>query len=179
MMDGMMDGMIEMRVSQLTIDPLSELPILILSDVEGRHLVPIWIGAAEAAAIAAELGQVTHARPMTHDLMAALLRATAAELHRVEVHDVQNGTYFASIVLGTGGKIQRVDARPSDAVALAIRLGTPIWVARKVLGETCELGPTARPQRSLTPAVERLAQVAPHVEPLEAIAEEDFGKWKM
>jgi bifunctional DNase/RNase len=126
--------MVDMKVSGLTIDPLTNMPILVLKDHEGRQAVPIWIGLIEASAIATELERIQLARPMTHDLMHNLLGCVGARVERVEVHDLRDKTFYASIVLlHPDGRSIAIDSRPSDAIALALRAEAPIRVAKKVI----------------------------------------------
>jgi bifunctional DNase/RNase len=126
--------MVDMKVSGLTMDPLTNMPILVLKDKDGRHAVPIWIGLVEASAIATELERVRLSRPMTHDLLHNILGHMGARLDRIEIADLRDSTFYASLFLqcGDGREIQ-VDARPSDAIALALRAGAAIRVAKKVI----------------------------------------------
>src|SRR4051794_34341201 len=99
------DGaMIEMKVSSLTVDPFTNTPILVLKDVAGRQSIPIWIGLVEASAIATELEEIRLDRPMTHDLMKTILGLCSAKVERIEIHDVKNDTFFATIYLRQGDK---------------------------------------------------------------------------
>jgi len=124
--------MIEMKVSALSMDPFTNMPILLLKDETGQHALPIWVGLIEASAIVTELEEIHLARPMTHDLIRDILGKVGAHVDRVEVTDVHEDTFFAQIHLRTecAGKTKRfsVDARPSDAIALALRTGAPILV---------------------------------------------------
>lgn len=157
--------LIEMKVASLTVDPFSDLPVLILRDAEGRSL-PLWIGKVEASAIAAELESIQLDRPMTHDLMNTILGQCAITVDRVEVHDLKNSTFFATLFLRRpDGEKLAVDARPSDAIALAMRARAPIFVAKKVLDK-------ARKQHGDEPPVAQ-------TEILAGLNERVFGKWKM
>jgi bifunctional DNase/RNase len=125
---------IEMKVSSLSFDPFTETPIVILRDGTGRHSLPLWIAHPEASSIAAELEGVRLDRPMTHDLLKSVLAVLGAKVHCVEIHDVRQGTFFATLHLTSGGGVEAaLDARPSDAIALALRTGAPIYVTKKVL----------------------------------------------
>ena len=124
---------VEMKVSGLAIDPFTNMPILILKDLQGRDAVPIWIGLIEASAIATELEKIELSRPMTHDLMKTILCAVGVSVVRVEVTDLRDNTFYASILLARDGHNFAVDSRPSDAIALALRTGCAITVARKVI----------------------------------------------
>ena len=119
---------IEMKVSGLTMDPITNTPIVILKDLEEKKAIPIWIGIFEASAIATEIEKITFSRPMTHDLLNEILKVLKAEVMRVEIHDLRNNTFFANIQLLTDGNVIVVDARPSDAIAIALRAGAPIFV---------------------------------------------------
>jgi bifunctional DNase/RNase len=126
--------MVEMKVSGLTMDPLTNMPILVLKDETGSQVVPIWIGLIEASAIATELERIQLARPMTHDLLHQMLTRLSVRVDRVEVTDVRDSTFFASIFLvGPTREPIEIDSRPSDAVALALRAGAPILVAKRVI----------------------------------------------
>ncbi len=125
--------LIEMKVASLTVDPFTNMPILILRDGAGQTL-PIWIGMGEASAIATELERIQLDRPMTHDLMKTILGLCAIQVERVEVHDLRNETFFATLFLvRPDGSRLAIDARPSDAIALAMRARAPIFVATKVV----------------------------------------------
>ena len=124
---------IEMRVSGLTMDPITNTPIVILKDLEEKKAIPIWIGIFEASAIATEIEKITFSRPMTHDLLNDIVKLLNAEVVRVEIHDLRNNTFFANIHLLRDGKLIVVDARPSDAIAIALRAGAQIFVDEKVI----------------------------------------------
>src|SRR4030042_6253635 len=119
----------EMTVSGLTIDPFTNSPIMILKDVDSDKAVPIWIGLLEATAIASELENIKFSRPMTHDLLKNIIDAMNIQVTRVEVCDLRDNTYFAIIYLNREGQEISIDARPSDAIALALRTKVPIFVA--------------------------------------------------
>src|SRR5258707_6124372 len=117
-------SLVEMRVDQLTTDPLTNMPILILKDESGEESLPIWIGLLEASAIATELEKVALDRPMTHDLLKNLIAESGLKVQCVEIHDVKENTFYACIRLsGPRKKEITLDARPSDAIALALRTG--------------------------------------------------------
>ncbi len=125
---------IEMTVTKLLVDPVTDMPMVVLSDKRGREL-PIWIGVAEATAIAAEMEKIVLERPMTHDLMKSLVEACSAKLERVEITAVKEGTYFSILRLIDGSAEHVLDCRPSDGIALALRMRRPIHVAKKVLDQ--------------------------------------------
>jgi len=117
----------------LILDPASEAPVVILRQVGGSLLLPIWIGPFEANAIAIAVEGISVPRPLTHDLLGATIRQLGASVERVEIHDLREGTFYARLVLGQRGIGMEVDARPSDAIALALRCAAPIWAAAPVL----------------------------------------------
>ena len=123
----------QMTVSGLTIDPFTNSPIMILKDVDSDKAVPIWIGLLEATAIASELENIKFSRPMTHDLLKIIMETMAIQVTRVEVCDLRDNTYFALIYLTREGQEVTIDARPSDAIALALRVKAPIFVAEVVI----------------------------------------------
>jgi len=157
--------LIEMKVDSLTVDPFTNMPLVILRGSEGQKL-PLWVGMQEASAIAAELESIPLDRPMTHDLLKTILGLVAVTVDHVEVHDLRGGTFFATLFLqkSDGSKVA-VDARPSDAIALALRTRAPIFVAKKVVDKARKLdAPLGAPSPK-----EVLAQ----------LSETAFGKWKM
>lgn len=125
-----------MSVRGLTLDPVTNTPIVILKAEGGTRLLPIWIGLFEANAIALELEKIATPRPMTHDLLKNLVDAMGASVTRVVVDNLRENTFFASIYLRRADEEQRLDARPSDAIALALRTGAPISVTQDVLSRS-------------------------------------------
>ncbi len=124
---------IKMTIHAITLDPQSNSPILILKEENGDRTLPIWIGLLEATAIATEMEKLEFARPMTHDLAVNLLKAAGIRLVRVDVTELKDNTYYAEITLDLGDKLVRVDSRPSDAIALALRAEADIFVNEEVL----------------------------------------------
>ena len=124
---------IEMFVAGLVLDPASNAPIVILKDAGGDLCLPIWIGLSEATAIASALKKVETPRPMTHDLLKEVIESMGARVVRVHVCPLENNTFFADIELVVGETLKTTDARPSDAIALAVRVGAAITVAEEVL----------------------------------------------
>ncbi len=122
-----------MYVQGITVDPDSKSPILILKEKDGERTLPVWIGLLEATAIATSIEKLEFARPLTHDLAVNLLKAAGVAMPLVEITDIRDKTYYARIVLESGGKRVEVDARPSDAVALALRAESEIRVDEKLL----------------------------------------------
>lgn len=122
-----------MTVRGLALDPVTNAPIVILKADDGPRLLPIWIGLFEANAIAVEMEKIVAPRPMTHDLLKNLIELLDARVDRMVVDSLQENTFFASIYLSYDGRELRLDARPSDAIALALRTGSPIFVTDDVL----------------------------------------------
>ena len=133
---GHADDAVEMKVRGVTMDPERHSPIVILEDSQGHEAFPIWIGLPEARAIALELEGVDTPRPLTHSLLNNILVNLKIGVRRIFINDLRNNTYFAKIDLQRGSETITIDARPSDAIALAIRTNAPIFVARKVLDAT-------------------------------------------
>jgi uncharacterized protein len=125
-----------MTVRGLTLDPVTNTPIVILKAEGGTRLLPIWIGLFEANAIALEMEKIATPRPMTHDLLKNLIELVGARVERTVVDKLRENTFFASIYLRSGGEERRLDARPSDAIALALRTGAPIFVTDEVLSRS-------------------------------------------
>jgi hypothetical protein len=124
-----------MKLRGLILDPSNDAPVVILREEEGSTFLPIWIGVFEAQAIALAVEKVELPRPMTHDLLRLLLESLEGKLSRIEIHTLDGGTYFARLVVETSGLPVHVDARPSDAIALALRVDAPIWTSKAVLAE--------------------------------------------
>lgn len=127
--------MVEMKVFGLAVDEKSEVPVLVLKDLAEMAALPIWIGAMEAMAISLALNKVSLPRPMTHDLLLNCLKQLGGTVRAVEVVALREGTFFAEVELLVGDVVHRVDARPSDGIALALRAGVPIRVEQAVLDE--------------------------------------------
>jgi bifunctional DNase/RNase len=127
--------MIEMKVFGLALDEESQVPVLILKDQSEKAVLPIWIGAMEAMAISLALNDVKLPRPMTHDLLLRMIESLDAHVVAIHVTSLSEGTYYAEIEVEVEGGIRRVDSRPSDAIALALRAKAPILVAESVLAQ--------------------------------------------
>lgn len=128
--------MIEVTVQSLGIDQTTKTPVVILQEVDGERMLPIWIGGGEASAIAMELAGMKFARPLTHDLAAALIRGLGGSLSRVLITRVQENTYYAEMVIQRGTEVFSVDARPSDSIAIALRLQARIFTGDDLLSNT-------------------------------------------
>jgi len=165
--------LIKMKVAGLTIDPLTNTPIVILKDLDEKKAIPIWIGLFEASAIATELEKITFSRPMTHDLIYELLKTLGVEVLKIEIHDLRNNTFFANIHLLKDNETMVVDSRPSDAIALALRANASIFVDEKVIEKSrnVDFGKKITELDNLKD--EKLKEF------LENLSPEDFGKYKM
>jgi bifunctional DNase/RNase len=159
----------EVNVAGVTVDPVTKSPIVVLREPESGNVVPIWIGLLEANAIALALEGTELPRPMTHDLMKSILLATGTRLLSVEIVDIRESTYFALLYIEGNGESMRVDARPSDAIALALRCGARIFVSEAVLAQS--LVPV--------PAVSEGGEKDKWTELLEKMDPEQFSKYKM
>ena len=159
---------VEMKIRGLMMDPVTNLPIVILKDVGSETLLPIWVGVFEANAIALEIEKVATPRPMTHDLIRSVLTGLDAFVHRVVVTELRDDTFYAVIWLEREGHVVSIDSRPSDALALALRVDCPIFVEDEVLKNSKQ---AANP----VPAVnsEELRKW------LEDLGDDDLGKYKM
>ncbi|MGH7819146.1 MAG: bifunctional nuclease family protein [Candidatus Binatia bacterium] len=168
------DHFILMTVGGLTLDPVTKTPIVILKDSENKLNLPIWIGLLEATAMATELEGIKMARPMTHDLLRSVVEELGGAVERIEVTDLRENTYYALIHLNVGGKQIAIDSRPSDAISLALRTKSPIYVARKVLESSSIL------QKMEEAGEQNLSNVSRDkwAEILEKMAPDDF-KYKM
>jgi uncharacterized protein len=134
--------MVEVKVQSLGLDQASQTPVVILQEVGGERMLPIWIGPGEASAIAMELAGMKFGRPLTHDLAASLVKGLGGVLKRVVITRVQDNTYFAEMVIQRGDEVISVDARPSDSIAIALRLDSRLFTTDALLSATSiELAP--------------------------------------
>ena len=125
--------MVEMKVEGLTLDPLTNMPIIILKDLLSDKALPIWVGYFEANAIALEIEKIKTPRPMTHDLLNMMISSLHAKVKHVLINDLKDNTFFAVISVIQNGSDMMIDSRPSDAIALALRTKSPIFVEEKVI----------------------------------------------
>jgi bifunctional DNase/RNase len=163
---------VQMKVTGLTIDPFTSMPIIILKDLEEKCALPIWIGLIEASAIATELEQIKLTRPMTHDLMKSMLDTSEVSVAKVEVNDLADNTFYARVYLKRGADEHILDARPSDAIAIALRTKAPIFVARHVIEKSRKIDMSQEGMNT-----EHNKQKWTEI--LENLSPEDFGKYKM
>src|SRR5579884_672565 len=159
---------VEMKIRGLMMDPVTNMPIVILRDTGGSTVLPIWVGIYEANAIALEIEKVNTPRPMTHDLIRNLLMGLEARVNKVVVNDLRDDTFYALIWLEKGGEIISIDSRPSDALALALRVDCPIYVEEEVLKNSKVSGATSDKVSN-----EELSKW------LESLNDEDIGRYKM
>jgi bifunctional DNase/RNase len=157
---------VEMKVRGLALDPVSNMPIIILRDEDEKRSLPIWVGIFEANAIALELEKISTPRPMTHDLIKNILESVEAKVEKIVVNDLRDNTFFALIHLRLGEEEITVDSRPSDAIALALRVGAPIFVDEDVVrrAKSVEVAPKESDDQ------EKLKEWLENLKP------EDFGK---
>jgi len=161
-----------MVISGLTVDPLTNSPIVILKETAGEKTLPIWIGLLEATAIASELEGIQFSRPMTHDLLKNIIDLIDVKVNKIEVCDLKNNTYYALIHIEHKGKEMTIDARPSDALALSLRVKAPIFVSDEVIEKSENIELKAEPE-------DKSDQGKKWKEILEKLNPEDFGKYKM
>ena len=159
---------VEMKIRGLMMDPVTNMPIVILKDVNGNALLPIWVGIYEANAIALEIEKVSTPRPMTHDLIKSLLLGLSTGIRKVVVNDLKDDTFYALIWLERNGELISIDSRPSDALALALRLDCPIYVEDEVLKSS-----------KLSGAVSDKVNNEELRKWLENLNDEDLGRYKM
>jgi uncharacterized protein len=159
---------IEMTIKGLMVDPVTNMPIIILRDEAGDRVLPIWVGIFEANAIALQIENVATARPMTHDLLRNVIEDLDGTVQKVVVSELKENTFFAVIHLGVRDDVVLIDARPSDAIALALRTKAPIYVEEDVIDNAKALDGT--PEQ---PDSERLQKW------LESLDSDDLGKYKM
>src|SRR6201995_3416920 len=159
---------VEMKIRGLMMDPVTNMPIVILKDVASAHVLPIWVGIYEANAIALEIEKVSTPRPMTHDLIKTLLLGMDAGIQKVVVSELKDDTFFAVIWIQRDGELISVDSRPSDALALALRLDCPIFVDDTVLKSSKLVSNVSDKVNN-----EELRKC------LEGLNDEDLGRYKM
>jgi uncharacterized protein len=159
---------IEMTIKGLMVDPITNMPIIILRDKDGQRVLPIWVGVFEANAIALQIENVTTPRPMTHDLLRNVIQDLRANIDKIVVSDLKENTFYALIYLRVNGDTLAVDARPSDAIALALRARAPVFVEDRLLtpAKTVDFAPEKGD-------AERLQKW------LESLDPDDMGKYKM
>jgi bifunctional DNase/RNase len=162
--------MVRMRVAHLGLDRSTNTPVVVLQEEEGERTLPIWIGASEANAIALELQGVKPERPLTHDLMKHLVAGLGGELRRVVISGIRENTYLAELLIYRAGEVFEVDARPSDSIALALRMHAPIFSNDELLDRSGDGPDTGSPEPSSDPdALKRF---------LEKLDPQDLGRFQ-
>lgn len=161
--------LMKMKVFGLTIDPLTNVPIVILKDDGEKNALPVWIGVLEASAIASELEKVQFSRPMTHDLLRDVLKQVNVRVEKIEVTDLKDNVYYATIHMNGGEGPFAVDSRPSDAIAIALRTGAPIFVESGVLDKSRNMDMKGEPGEKRPGEAPSLDDFTPG----------DYGKYKM
>lgn len=159
---------VEMKIRGLMMDPVTNMPVVILKDTEGNSVLPIWVGVYEANAIALEIEKVQTPRPMTHDLLRNVLFGLDTRVRKIVVTELKDDTFYAVISLEQNGSKLTIDSRPSDALALALRTDAPIFVEEKVLQSSKVTNAVAE-----RPGNEELRKW------LENLGEDDLGRYKM
>jgi uncharacterized protein len=159
---------VEMRIRGLMMDPVTNMPIVVLKDVGSDQVLPIWVGIYEANAIALEIEKVTTPRPMTHDLIKNVLTGLEASVQKIVVNELRDDTFFAIIWIEKSGELISIDSRPSDALALALRVDCPIFVEEQVLRSSKVAG-----NLSDKVSADEMRRW------LENLGDEDLGRYKM
>src|SRR3981189_1207786 len=159
---------VEMKIRGLMMDPVTNMPIVVLKDVGSDTVLPIWVGVYEANAIALEIEKVTTPRPMTHDLIKNLLIGLDTHVHKIVVNELRDDTFFAVIWMEREGRVISIDSRPSDALALALRLDCPIFVEDDVLKNS-----------KISSAISERTTNEQLRSWLEGLSDDDLGRYKM
>ena len=159
---------IEMSIKGLMVDPVTNMPIVILRDSDGKRILPIWVGVFEANAIALQIENVSTPRPMTHDLLRNVIQDLNGDVQKIVVSDLHDNTFYAVLHVLVGGQVVTIDARPSDAIALALRVRAPIFAEDAVIDGAKSLNITPDTGDS-----ERLQQWLENLDP------DELGKYKM
>ncbi len=159
---------VEMKIGKLMMDPVTNMPIVVLRDTQGSSILPIWVGIYEANAIALEIEKVQTPRPMTHDLLKNLLLGLECRVQRVVVNELKDDTFYALIWIERNGQLMSIDSRPSDALALALRVDCPIYVDEEVLKSS-----------KVSSAVSERNSNEELRKWLEGLSDEDLGRYKM
>ncbi len=157
---------VEMKVWKLALDDRTDTPVVILQEMSGSRILPIWIGKGEARAIAMELASQKFQRPLTHDLLKTVIEGLGAKIRKVCIEDLKNNTFYAKIFIEKDDEIVGIDARPSDSIALALRAKSPIFLAEELLREQPDTDEMSEDERA-----EALRRYLDELNP------EDFGKF--
>jgi hypothetical protein len=160
--------LVKMMVRGLALDPITNMPIIILKDIDDRKALPIWVGIFEANAIALELEKIATPRPMTHDLIKNILEHLGATVQQVTINDLRDNTFYAVIEISVNGNPIMVDSRPSDAIAIALRVNAPIFVVEDVMNKAKSIDVSDEKEEN-----DRWRDWLENLKP------EDFGKFRM
>jgi bifunctional DNase/RNase len=177
--------LVEVRVQSLGLDRSTEMPVLILQEVGGERVLPIWIGPSEASAIAMHLAEIEFSRPLTHDLMVSVVQGLGGSVQKVIIARVEKTTYYAELIVRRNGQVFSVDARPSDSIAVAIRVNAQIFAHEELLEhatlEVTEEGavPGVDPQVMQSPEVSEAMGPEELKEHLRKLNPEDFGRFNL
>lgn len=166
----------EMKVAGIALDPTNNAPIVVLKDLEGKYVLPIWIGIMEASAIAAAIEGIHYSRPMTHDLFKSMVETLGATIEKIEVVDIRDNVFYAFITISINGMEFRVDARPSDAIAIALRTHSGIFVADHVIKDAIRVDTSKDSAGKIIVGFEQDKDKLKEI--LEKMNPEDFGKFK-
>jgi bifunctional DNase/RNase len=159
---------VEMKIRGLMMDPVTNMPIVVLKDVGGQAILPIWVGVYEANAIALEIEKVQTPRPMTHDLLKNVLLGLEVRVQKIIVSELKDDTFYALICVERGGELMTIDSRPSDALALALRMDCPIFVNDQVLKNS-----------KVSSAINERTTNEQLRSWLEGLSDDDLGRYKM
>ena len=159
---------VEMKIRGLMMDPVTNMPIVVLKDMQGNAVLPIWVGVYEANAIALEIEKVQTPRPMTHDLLRNVFLGLEVRVDKIVVSDLKDDTFYAIIWVERDGQMMTIDSRPSDALALALRMDCPIFVDEQVLKNS-----------KVTSALAERASTEQLRNYLEGLSDDDLGRYKM
>ncbi len=165
---------VKVTVTGLTIDPFTNMPIIILKDEGHKNALPIWIGLIEASSIATELENIELSRPMTHDLLKNIFKNMDVKVAKIEIVDLQDSTFYANIHLKMEGRELVIDSRPSDAIAIALRTDAPIFVSQEVMEKSRKIDLSKETGEGAEEAKQEK-----WTEILENLSPDDFGKYKM
>ena len=160
---------IEMTIKGLTVDRATNMPIILLRDKDGDRVLPIWVGCAEANAIAMQIENVSVPRPMTHDLLKNVIQDLHGDIKKIVVYDLKENTFYAMIYVLTNGEVVAIDSRPSDAIALALRVKAPIFVEEEIITKA-KTSPMGGPEELQAEHLQRW---------LESLEPDELGKYKM
>lgn len=163
----------EMKVAGITVDPFTNTPIVLLKDAEEKDVLPIWIGLLEASSIATALENIDTPRPMTHDLIKNILDSLGVKVLKIEVNDLKDNTYYALLHIDVNKKRMVIDARPSDAIAIALRTNAPIFVEESVIQRSAKVDLTTQKEDKV------VSESSDWEDILENLSQDDFGKYKM